>query len=200
MVLLIDEIDALIGDSLVSVLRQLRAGYGDRPRRFPQGLVLCGIRDVRDYRIHSSEGKAVITGGSAFNVKAKSLRLGDFVQSEVAALYAQHSRETGQVFEPEALARLWDLSRGQPWLTNALGYEVCFEKRAARDRSRPVTLEMVEQAKEDLILRRETHLDRTAAAEGHLAIFDRTPDRPWEEKLFRREEHIGGQAITVWGM
>ncbi|WP_419938337.1 hypothetical protein [Candidatus Palauibacter sp.] len=33
LVLLIDEIDALVGDSLVSVLRQLRAGYAHRPAR-----------------------------------------------------------------------------------------------------------------------------------------------------------------------
>ena len=30
-VLVIDEIDALVGDSLVSVLRQIRSGYNDRP-------------------------------------------------------------------------------------------------------------------------------------------------------------------------
>ena len=74
LVLLIDEIDALIGDSLVSVLRQLRAGYDRRPGRFPQSVVLCGVRDVRDYRIHTASG-GIVLGGSAFNVKAKSLRL-----------------------------------------------------------------------------------------------------------------------------
>ena len=52
--LLIDEIDTLIGDTLISVLRQLRAGYVRRPESFPQSVVLCGVRDVRDYRIHSS--------------------------------------------------------------------------------------------------------------------------------------------------
>jgi hypothetical protein len=81
-------------------------------------------------------------------------------RQEVEALYAQHTEETGQVFEPPALARLWDLSRGQPWLVNPLGYEVCFETKADRDRSRPITLDKVEQAKEALILRRETHLDQ----------------------------------------
>ena len=35
LVLLIDEIDSLIGDTLVSVLRQLRAGYDERPARLP---------------------------------------------------------------------------------------------------------------------------------------------------------------------
>lgn len=34
LVLFIDEIDALVGDSLVSVLRQLRAGYPNRPAAF----------------------------------------------------------------------------------------------------------------------------------------------------------------------
>ena len=53
LVLLIDEIDALEGDTLLSVLRQLRSGYEDRPDGFPHSIVLCGVRDVRDYRIHS---------------------------------------------------------------------------------------------------------------------------------------------------
>jgi Cdc6-like AAA superfamily ATPase len=47
-ILLIDEIDALIGDTLIAVLRQLRAGYPQRPNAFPQSVVLCGLRDVRD--------------------------------------------------------------------------------------------------------------------------------------------------------
>ena len=42
LVLLIDEIDAMIGDSLISVLRQLRAGYHLRPRRFPRAWSFAG--------------------------------------------------------------------------------------------------------------------------------------------------------------
>jgi len=63
LVLLIDEIDSLVGDTLIAVLRQLRAGYDKRPTLFPQSVLLCGVRDVRDYRIHSSQAKAIITGG-----------------------------------------------------------------------------------------------------------------------------------------
>ena len=103
LVLLVDEIDALVGDTLLSVLRQLRAGYVRRPAGFPQSVVLCGVRDVRDYRIHSSTEKAVVAGGSAFNVKARSLRMGDFSRAEVFALMAQHTDDTGQAFEPDAL-------------------------------------------------------------------------------------------------
>ena len=40
LILFLDEIGALIGDTLISVLRQLRAGYRDRPRWFPQSVVL----------------------------------------------------------------------------------------------------------------------------------------------------------------
>jgi hypothetical protein len=161
-VLLIDEIDSLIGDTLISVLRQLRAGYDKRPRHFPQSAVLCGVRDVRDYRIHSDKSKEIITGGSAFNIKAESLRLGDFTRKEMETLYGQHKEETGQVFAPNALDLSWEYTQGQPWLVNALGYETCFRIKEGRDRKRPITTEMIVEAKENLILRREIHLDQLA--------------------------------------
>jgi hypothetical protein len=160
LVVLIDEIDSLVGDTLIAVLRQLRTGYPQRPRRFPQSVILCGVRDVRDYRIHSSTEKAIITGGSAFNIKAKSLRLGNFSRVEMDMLYAQHTAETGQAFTAEALERLWELSQGQPWVVNALGYETCFEIKESRDRRQPISIELVDKAKEAIILRRETHLDQ----------------------------------------
>ncbi|MBK9094908.1 MAG: ATP-binding protein [Anaerolineae bacterium] len=159
-VLLIDEIDALVGDTLISVLRQLRSGYAKRPAAFPQSVILCGVRDVRDYRIHSEQEKTIITGGSAFNIKAASLRLGDFSQAEMQTLYQQHTTETGQPFTPEALALAWDLTQGQPWLVNALGYETCFQVPDTRDRDQPITAELILEAKEAIILRRETHLDQ----------------------------------------
>jgi len=160
LVLLIDEIDTLVGDTLISVLRQIRSGYDKRPDHFPQSIVLCGVRDVRDYRIHSDTEKEIITGGSAFNIKAESLRLGDFTADEVRRLYDCHTADTGQQFESDVLPRIWELTRGQPWLVNALGYEVCFKTKAVREQSVPITSDMIDTAKEDLILRRETHLDQ----------------------------------------
>ena len=159
-ILLIDEIDALVGDTLISVLRQVRSGYPKRPAAFPQSIVLCGVRDVRDYRIHSGQEKAIITGGSAFNIRAASLRLGDFSQADVETLYSQHTAETGQLFTPEALELVWELTQGQPWLVNALGYETCFHMPAGRDRMLAITGERILEAKEAIILRRETHLDQ----------------------------------------
>ena len=160
LVLLIDEIDALIGDTLLAVLRQLRSGYPDRPLRFPQSVVLCGVRDVRDYRIRSSAEGAVIAGGSAFNIRAASLRLGDFTRDEVEFLLSQHTDETAQRFTDTARSAIWELTQGQPWLVNALAYETCFENQAGRDHKRPITSDAVQEAREQLILRRETHLDQ----------------------------------------
>ena len=161
-VLLIDEIDALIGDSLLSVLRQLRSGYDMRPRRFPHSIVLCGVRNVRDYRIHStSEGKT-IAGGSAFNISADSLRLGDFDRGEVEALLGQHTGETGQEFEPAAVERVYTQTAGQPWLVNALCWHACFKNPQGRDRDRPISEDDILAAQEVLIQGRVVHLDQLA--------------------------------------
>ena len=162
LVLLIDEIDTLIGDSLISVLRQLRAGYDQRPGSFPQSVVLCGVRDVRDYRIRSRSENAVVAGGSAFNVRAESLRIGDFTEAEVHALLAQHTAETGQAFTTEALETVWRQTQGQPWLVNALCRRVCFASEAGRDRSRAITATDIFDAREHLVLSRQVHLDQLA--------------------------------------
>ena len=161
LVLLVDEIDSLVGDTLLSVLRQIRAGYEQRPEGFPQSVVLCGVRDIRDYRIRSSAGE-VIAGGSPFNVAAKSLRMGDFTEAETRALMAQHTEETGQRFSPAALDAVWTQTRGQPWLVNALCAGACFDNKAGRDRSRTIEVDDVYAAREELIVSRRTHLDQLA--------------------------------------
>ena len=185
--LLIDEIDSLIGDTLLAVLRQLRAGYDQRPARFPQCIVLCGVRDVRDYRIHSSAEKAIVAGGSAFNIKARSLRMGDFSAEEVGALLAQHTEDTGQAFSPESLETIRTQTQGQPWLVNALASEACFWNEMGRDRSRAITADAIFEAREQLIVRRETHLDQLA-------------DKLQEDRVRRVVEPLlsgGGESETL---
>ena len=157
-VLIIDEIDALVGDSLVSILRQIRSGYANRPSAFPVSIILCGVRDVRDYRIVLSN-QDIVTGGSAFNIKARSLRLGNFSQDEIHELYMEHTKATGQEFDEACFPMVWEATEGQPWLVNALGYEVTMEMRENRDRSIRIIPEMIYKAQENLIYRRETHID-----------------------------------------
>ncbi|QEP44078.1 ATP-binding protein [Ectothiorhodospiraceae bacterium BW-2] len=160
-VLLLDEVDALIGDTLVSLLRQLRTGYMQRPEAFPHSIILCGVRDLKDYRIHQSNGD-IITGGSAFNVKAESLTLGNFTPQEVRALYQQHTDVTGQRFDEAIFEPLWQDTYGQPWLVNAIGNELTWKDRALRDRSVVINLHHYQAARERLIQSRAVHLDQLA--------------------------------------
>jgi hypothetical protein len=162
-----DEIDALRGQSLISVLSQLRDGYRTRPESFPAAVVLCGLRDVRDYRAAAGsrpwpEEVAVRMGTSSpFNVKVESLRLPDFTAGQVADLYGQHTAETGQEFTPEAVDLTVEYTCGQPWLVNALAREITDKMQITPPTV--VTADHVAVAKERLILARATHLDSLAA-------------------------------------
>ncbi len=159
LVLFIDEIDALQDVTLISVLRQLRTGYVDRPHGFPWALALIGLRDVRDYKIASGGSKRLNTA-SPFNIKTRSLTLDNFTSQEVAALYQQHTADTGQVFAADAVSLANTLTGGQPWLVNALA-KVAVEELAP-DLVQPITPAIIQQAKETLIQRQETHLDSLA--------------------------------------
>jgi hypothetical protein len=160
-VLFFDEIDALRDASMISVLGQLRANYDKRPRDFPASVVLCGLRDVRDYKAASGGDPNRLGTSSPFNIKVKSLRLGDFSEDDVRALYGQYTAGTGQEFTGGALARAWEYTQGQPWLINALAREVIEEIQVPV--TGPITAEHIDLAKERLILARATHLDSLLA-------------------------------------
>ncbi len=159
-VLFIDEIDSLIGDTLLSVLRQIRAGFPDRPKLYPHALCLIGLRDVRDYRIWSKQEGKLISTSSPFNIKSKSLLLSNFSLEEVRSLYSQHSQDTNQTFSSEGIEHAYYLTRGQPWLVNALAYQACYEE--LRDSGQPINKKDIDRAKDVLIKRRDTHIDSLA--------------------------------------
>ena len=158
-VLLLDEVDSLYDDVLVSVLRQLRDGFQSRPKHFPQSIALVGLRDIREYRMRAREGGNPSLGaGLPFNVKAKSFFLPVFTKKEVSYLLDQHTTETGQVFSKTVFEKIYEYSGGQPWLTNALANEIVREI-LQDDYSHKITPDQVERAKENLIAQRQTHLD-----------------------------------------
>ncbi len=159
LVILIDEIDALQDQALISILRQLRDGYPNRPRGFPQSVGLIGLRDVRDYKV-AAGGSDRLNTASPFNIKVRSLTMRNFNAEEVGELYAQHTADTGQVFTPEAVDLAFELTQGQPWLVNALAKEIVEE--LVTDESVAVTGQDILTAKEILIKRQDTHLDSLA--------------------------------------
>lgn len=157
LVIFLDEFDGLVGDALITLLKQFRTGYTNRPEHFPQTLCLIGVRDLRDYKVKTKEQKELGVLYSPFNIKAESLVLPDFSFENIKNLYGQHTAETGQVFTKEAIEYAFTQTQGQPWLVNALAYQACF--RDVQDRSQPITLGVLQKAKEELIKRCDTHMD-----------------------------------------
>ncbi|MEV4089232.1 ATP-binding protein, partial [Nonomuraea fuscirosea] len=95
-VLFLDEIDALQGESMASILSQFLHGHNRRSKGypFPASMVLCGLRDLRDYKIASGGAPDRHNAASPFNILADSLRLGDFSTGQIAELYDQHTQTT----------------------------------------------------------------------------------------------------------
>jgi hypothetical protein len=164
LVLLLDEVDGLVGEAMVSFLTQLRQCYIERSEiPFPTSVILVGQRQVRDYVLRDEERKAVVWLGttSPFNITAEATTLGPFTEAEIGELLDQHTEATGQRFAPEAVTRIWELGRGHPWLTNAVADQIV--RRDVSDRSVEITSAHVEAAKETIILERRTHIDSLVA-------------------------------------
>jgi hypothetical protein len=159
LVIFFDEADCLSEDTLISFLRQLRSGYNDRSiAPFVHSIALVGMRNIRDYKVRVRPDSDTRGLSSPFNIVTKALTLKNFTQEEIAQLYQQHTGETGQAFEDEAIKLVWEQTQGQPWLVNAIAREVIVEMLQS-DYTRPVTSALVAEAIQTIILRRDTHID-----------------------------------------
>ena len=161
LVVLFDEVDVLEGETMISFLRQLRGGFATRGvNKFPVSIALVGMRDLKDYITKSKDGKEP-NPGSPFNIKEDSARLSNFSEEDIAHLFEQRTAETGQQITPEALNYVFEQSNGQPWIVNSL-----FKRATMRildeESTETVTLELVREAREQMVLARETHLDALA--------------------------------------
>jgi hypothetical protein len=164
LVLLLDEVDGLVGEAMVSFLTQLRQGYIERSQTpFPASVVMVGQRQVRDYALREEDRKTMVWLGttSPFNITAEATTLGPFTEAEVGELLSKHTELTGQRFLAEAVTRIWELGLGHPWLTNALADQIV--RRDVPERSVEITAAHVDAAKETIILERRTHIDSLVA-------------------------------------
>jgi hypothetical protein len=160
LIVLFDEVDVLAGDALISFLRQLRDGFATRGvGKFPISIALVGMRDLKDY-ITAAKG-APVNPGSPFNIKADSASLSNFQKDDVVKLFAQRTAETGQQISPEALDYVYEQSRGQPWIVNSLFQRATMRVLDAKS-TETVTIAHIREAREQMILARETHLDALA--------------------------------------
>jgi hypothetical protein len=162
LIVLFDEVDVLVDETMASFLRQLRGGFATRGvGMFPASIALVGMRDLKDYLIRAKDGKPV-NPGSPFNIKEDSAVLSNFTKADVGKLFAQRTEETGQQITQEALDYVYEQSEGQPWIVNSLFMRATL--RILEDEStETVALEHVRQAREQMIEARETHLDSLGA-------------------------------------
>jgi len=159
LVIFFDEADCLGNGTLITFLRQLREGYVSRGRvPFVHSIALVGMRNIRDYKAQIRPDSETLGSSSPFNIVAKSYNLRNFTKAEIAELYGQHTSETGQIFEPQAVDRIFEQTQGQPWLVNAVASE-CVESITRKNYAVPITQEFADKAIQNLILERGTHFD-----------------------------------------
>jgi hypothetical protein len=159
LIILFDESDCLSEGTLISFLRQLRDGYNTRDDiPFVHSIALVGMRNIRDYKAQVRPESQSLGSASPFNIVTESLTLKNFTKEEIRQLYQQHTDETGQIFEEDAVELVWQQTQGQPWLVNAVAREVT-AKMLQSDYTQPVTAGLVEEAVQSIILRRDTHID-----------------------------------------
>jgi type II secretory pathway predicted ATPase ExeA len=159
LVILFDEADCLSEGTLISFLRQLRDGYNSRPERaFLHSVALVGMRNIRDYKAKVRPDSESLGSASPFNIVTKAFVLRNFTKEEITQLYQQHTGETGQIFEEDAIERVWEQTQGQPWLVNAIANQVIVEILQS-DYTKPVTAALVNEALQAIILNRPTHID-----------------------------------------
>jgi hypothetical protein len=163
LVVFFDEADCISPDPLIGFLSQIREGYMVRDETppftsFPRSIALVGMRDI-SYHLASVRPETDPVGiASPFNVKKESISLSNFTRDEILALYSQHTELTGQVFTAEAVDRAWYWSDGQPWLASALA-DNAVEIITKRSPSVTITGEMMDIAADNVIKRRDPHLD-----------------------------------------
>jgi len=159
LVIFFDEIDSLKDDTLLSFLRQLRDGYVNRSSvPFPSSIGLVGMRNIRDYKNKIREDNKTLGSASPFNIISEALTVINFSFENIEQLLSQHTQLTGQVFEKDAIAKIYQQTAGQPWLVNAVARETV-HKILNNDYSKNITSALVEQAIKNIILRRDTHID-----------------------------------------
>jgi hypothetical protein len=159
LVILFDEADCLSDDTLILFLRQLREGYINRNvTPFVHSLALVGMRNIRDYKAKIRPDSKSMGSASPFNIITESFAMQNFTKEEIIQLYRQHTDESGQLFEADAIEFVWEQTQGQPWLVNAIAREVIV-KILQSDYTQPVTAERVSEAIQNIILRRDTHID-----------------------------------------
>ena len=129
-ILAIDEFDKLprrVIDRLISLFRDM---YLRRSGHCLHGLALIGVRGVLG--VESERG-------SPFNIQ-RSLHVPNLSEDEVAELFRQYQHESGRKVEPDVVAEVCRVTRGQPGLVGWFGELLTDEKKYCPGKGRAIDL------------------------------------------------------------
>ncbi|NIM16639.1 MAG: hypothetical protein GTO45_32035 [Candidatus Aminicenantes bacterium] len=148
LVIFIDEFDGIPVDELegfLTTLRDLYLLYKTVKEKALYSVGLVGIRNIT---------KLIVGGISPFNI-ADQVDLPPFSLKNVRDLYSQYTEETNQPFSEEAVKKIYEETRGQPWLVNRLGTILTMDvKPGTVD---PITIKDVEKAIQLLLREKNDH-------------------------------------------
>ncbi len=114
LVLIIDEIEGLNPDLFGQFLHTIRNLYHSREHHCLKSTILVGVSNIVG---------VVGDNASPFNI-ADNLPVPYFTAQEVTELLAQHTRETGQVFEKKVVKKIFEITAGQPGLVNGFANQL----------------------------------------------------------------------------
>jgi len=149
-VIFIDEFDGIplheLSNFLTS-LRELYLSYKNVKQKALYSIGLIGIRNIT---------KLIVGGVSPFNI-ADHVELPRFSLKNVRDLYTQYTAETNQPFTEEAVKRVHEETRGQPWLVNRLGTILTVNIKP--ETVAPIDEKDVEKALQLLLREKNDHFD-----------------------------------------
>ncbi|ODS33731.1 MAG: Archaeal ATPase [Candidatus Scalindua rubra] len=149
-VIFIDEFDGIPSSELenfLCTLRELYQRYKEIKQKALYSVGLVGIRNIT---------KLVVGGVSPFKI-ADRVNLPRFSLKNVEDLYAQYTEETNQPFTEEAVQKVYEETRGQPWLVNRLGTILTVNVKP--ETLEPIIEDDVEKAVKILLKEQNNHFD-----------------------------------------
>jgi AAA-like domain len=114
LVLIIDEIEGLNPELFGQFLHTIRNLYHSRESHCLKSTILVGVSNIVG---------VVSDNASPFNI-ADNLPVPYFTSVETTDLLAQHTTETGQIFEPKVVEKIFEITAGQPGLVNGFAFQL----------------------------------------------------------------------------
>jgi len=149
-VIFIDEFDGIPVGELENFLTTLRELYQKYKKTTDKALYSVGLVGIRNIT------KLIAGGVSPFNI-ADQVNLPSFTLKNIRDLYAQYTEETNQLFEEEAVKKVYEETIGQPWLVNRLGTILSVDIKP--ETTEPINAADVEMAIMCLLKERDSHFD-----------------------------------------